>query len=139
MNQTNSATKQFRTEIVISYVLRVGVILCATIIALGVLLTWTNSKSFDHFSEHTLPALTSGQVISDISFPQSAAEFYAGLTTLNPSVIIAFGLFLLILLPVVRVALTVVLFFLERDYAYLSITLFVLCVLLSGLIFGKTL
>lgn len=133
------SAKLLQTELIISYVLRIGVIICAFVIALGVFLTWINGSALQQFSENTLPTLLSGQTISAIEIPQSATEFGTALVALHPNAVIAIGLLLLIALPIVRVALTVFLFLFERDYVYFGITLFVLAVLLSGIIFGRAL
>ncbi len=130
--------KLLRTELIISNLLRYGVILCGGIIALGVLLSWLNAPNLHRFSAATLPALISGEQVN-IEVPRSLAEFSAHLSAFDPSAIIALGLLFLIALPTVRVALTVVLFFIERDFTYFVITLIVLTVLLSGMILGKAL
>lgn len=131
--------KLLRTELVISNVLRIGVIVCGLVISLGLILTWLNASALNQFSLDTLPTLLSGQTVSAADVPRSILEFGSALTAFHPSAIIALGLLLLIALPIVRVALTVFIFLFERDYIYLGITLFVLAVLLSGIIFGKAL
>ncbi|GEM_PF-907055 len=47
------------------------------------------------------------------------------------------GIVLLIALPIARVAVTLVIFFVQRDFIYVGITAFVLVVLLLGLTLGK--
>ena len=136
---SKKSEKLIQTEIVISNLLRWGVILCGCIIALGLISSWFNAAALHRFSADTLPALVSGQAVSAIEIPRSFAEFGAGLSAFDPSAIIALGLIFLIALPTLRVALTVILFLIERDYAYLVITLFVLSVLLSGIFLGKAL
>ncbi len=54
----------------------------------------------------------------------------------KPYSIIAFGIILLIATPVVRVAMSVLFFFSQRDWLYVAITLFVLAVLLGSLFTG---
>ena len=131
------AGRLINTEIVIAYVLRVGVISCAVIISFGVLLSWINPQSLQRFSENVLPALTAGREVTDVEIPYNALQFFGGIASLSSTTIIAFGLFLLDSSSNYARCITVVLFFLERDYTYLVITLFVLTVLLSGLFFGK--
>lgn len=77
--------------------------------------------------------------MTSAEIPRSASQLGAGIAALQAEAIIALGLLLLIALPIVRVALTVLLFLFERDYVYLAITFFVLTVLLSGVFFGKAL
>jgi uncharacterized membrane protein len=54
----------------------------------------------------------------------------------KPYAIIGFGMLLLIATPVIRVALSVVFFLVQRDWLYVAITLFVLAVLLLSLVAG---
>ncbi|MGH7621340.1 MAG: DUF1634 domain-containing protein [Gemmatimonadaceae bacterium] len=49
---------------------------------------------------------------------------------------VQFGLLLLILTPIVRVAFTLVAFVLQRDGTYIVVTAIVLALLLFGLVFG---
>jgi uncharacterized membrane protein len=131
--------KLLQTELVIGNVLRIGVIICGFVITIGLILTWLNAPALNQFSLDTLPTLLSGQTVSTADVPRSITEFRSALTAFHPSAVIALGLLLLIALPTVRVALTVFIFLFERDYVYLGITLFVLVILLSGIIFGKVL
>jgi uncharacterized membrane protein len=112
-------------EVAIAYVLRGGVALSGFFIALGLAL-----KLFEKGNSQTLISqLLSGQALNTA---QTLAPW-------QPDYVITIGLILLIALPVVRVAMTVFLFLKEKDYTYLAITLFVLCVLLVGVVFGKNL
>jgi uncharacterized membrane protein len=54
----------------------------------------------------------------------------------KPYAIIGFGTLLLIATPVLRVALSVVFFLVQRDWLYVGITVFVLAVLLLSLVAG---
>lgn len=56
----------------------------------------------------------------------------------DPTAIISLGLLVLILTPVLRVASTVVYFFLRRDSTYLAVTGFVMLVLIVGFLLGST-
>jgi uncharacterized membrane protein len=104
-----------QAEIAIAWVLRGGVALAGALIALGL-----------------FARLLSGEAPPILS-PLS------GLHGLGPDSLMTLGLLVLIALPVVRVAMTVILFVVERDYIYLAITGFVLFVLLFGLFFGNAL
>lgn len=141
MKQTSSGTSSskelFQAEFIISYVLRVGVILCASIIIFGLVLSWIDASSLSRFSKETLPALSSGKIITGVEIPRTPGEFSSGIINLHSDVIIALGLLLLIALPIVRVGLTVLIFIIERDFIYLSITLFVFSILVAGLFLGK--
>jgi len=111
------------TELLISYVLRLGVYTAALVIASGMLLTVATGDS--GYPAHT--------------FPSSIPAVLAGIKELKPAAIISFGLLLLIATPVIRVGLSVILFFKEGDYLYTGITLFVLSILLFSLILGQAL
>jgi uncharacterized membrane protein len=56
---------------------------------------------------------------------------------LKPYAIIALGLLILIAIPVMRVAVLVVTFIVERDWLYVAITAFVLLVLLTSFAIGE--
>lgn len=113
-----------RAELFISNVLRHGVLLCAFFLAMGLGLAFAKGVVID-FSPRPVMTVPS--------------EIFSGLAVFNPEAWIATGLFLLVALPIVRVALTVGLFWIERDKVYLAITLLVLAVLLTSLFFGKAL
>lgn len=131
--------KLVRTELAIAFVLRFGVLLCGLIIMVGVVLTWLNPASLHTFAQDVLPRLVSGAMVDNSGVPRRIPDLVSGLIAFHPAVVISCGLLLLILLPVTRVAMTVVLFLFEGDYLYFFITFFVLTILLSGLIFGKAL
>ena len=61
-----------------------------------------------------------------------------GIRSGDPTAIISLGLLALIITPVLRVASTVVYFFMKRDLTYLAITSFVLLVLVAGFLLGNT-
>ncbi len=110
-----------KTELFISKFLKYGVITSGTVITLGfILFVATGTSGYD-----------------DGSFPLELHQIALGLISLKPYSIIQSGLILLILLPVMRVALSVVLFFRERDFLYVKITLLVLMILLVSFLIGK--
>jgi uncharacterized membrane protein len=71
--------------------------------------------------------------------PSSLTAFFHAASYADPTVIVSLGLILLILLPVVRVGITILVFVVERDRVYVAITAIVFAVLLFGLAFGKAL
>lgn len=119
----NDNEKLVNTEVFISSSLRFGVYLSAVVIALGLILFFVTG--------------TSGY--AEATFPTSVAAVMSGLTQLKPAALISFGLFLLIATPVFRVAASVGLFLLQKDYLYTVMTLFVLVILLMSFAFGKAL
>ncbi len=107
-----------RLEIIVGNLLRVGVVLAATVVAAGA--AWYLAVY--------------GET------PVSYAHFHRGPTQLRtiaslpgPLIVIEAGLILLIFTPVARVAFALFAFYLERDRAYVGITLVVLLVLLFSI------
>ena len=121
-NQHDALVRQ--AELIISYVLRGGVLLSAAVIVLGALIFYVRylngSLAFD-----------SG--VFPHSFGAVAQEVAQG----NPLAIIVAGLLLLLITPVVRVAVSIVAFLLERDWLYTVITVIVLAILIISFLLGK--
>jgi uncharacterized membrane protein len=107
-------------ELAIAWVLRGGVALSGLFVAVGLFLRIFEPGN----SQQMITQLLAGQ-----PFPSTVGQ---------PDSIIKIGLMILIALPILRVAMTVFLFLKEKDYVYLAITLFVLSVLMTGVIFGKS-
>ncbi|CAA7602924.1 Protein of unknown function DUF1634 [Acididesulfobacillus acetoxydans] len=113
----------FDAELFISSSLRFGVYFSAIVMALGLVLLFVRGAS-------GYPA--------DV-FPTSLPLLWAGLLLFKPAAIITLGLVLLIATPVFRVAASVLLFLMEKDHLYTFITLFVLAVLITSFLIGKSL
>ncbi|WP_432708849.1 DUF1634 domain-containing protein, partial [Pedobacter sp.] len=58
---------------------------------------------------------------------------FTGLKSMDSAAIIQFGTLLLIFTPIMRVVFSVFSFLIEKDYLYVLIGLFVLCVILFSL------
>src|SRR5450432_4347615 len=100
----------------IGWVLQGGVIISATLILLGLFL---------------LPTRPGGLSITRLlNFPQTLDEVRVGLLTWHAQAFIALGLLVLIATPVARVAVSILVFTLERDRKYIIITIAVLAILL---------
>jgi len=117
-----SAKEEFTAKL-IGWILQGGVMLSASIILIGLLM---------------LPLRPGGfSVQRFLSFPQTLSQVWAGLLVLHPQAIIALGLLLLIATPVLRVAVSIVAFALERDLRFVVITALVLAILLlSNVLLG---
>ena len=114
--QKVSADKEKLAANLIGWVLRGGVILSASIILIGFLM---------------LPLRPGGLSVQRfLSFPQTLGQVWAGLLTLHPQAIITLGLLLLIATPIMRVAVSIVVFALEGDRRFVVITVLVLAILL---------
>jgi uncharacterized membrane protein len=112
-----------RAELIISNVLRGGVLLSAGLIAVGVILYYAQ-----YFAN-------GGHAASEI--PRTLGAVVGGLGRLDPVSVIATGLLVLLATPVVRVAVSIVAFALERDRAYVIITSLVLLILLISFFSGR--
>jgi uncharacterized membrane protein len=111
-----STDKEKLAANIIGWVLQGGVILSASIILIGFLM---------------LPLRPGGfSVQRFLSFPQTLGQVWAGLLVLHPQAIITLGLLLLIATPIMRVAVSIVVFALERDRRFVVITVLVLAILL---------
>jgi uncharacterized membrane protein len=117
---TDCTENLVKAELAIAFVLRYGVLVCGACLGLATALAIFGPSG--GLGAH--PSLTVSGLV-------------AGLAALEPDAIASLGILLLILLPVLRVGMTVVLFLLERDYLYFAISTFVFVVLVFGLIYGK--
>jgi uncharacterized membrane protein len=114
-----------QTELIISNVLRGGVLLSAAVISVGSFLFYIH-----YFS-------VAGHTVDTAVFPHSLASVARGLVQGDPVAIIVLGLLLLLATPVVRVAVSIVAFGLERDWRYVVISTIVLLILLISFVLGK--
>ena len=127
-----------RMERLISAVLRGGVLLSAAVILFGVLLlALTRETGYALLLPHHLSDILAFHPATGPGyFPTAPATVLRGALAGKPYAIIGLGMLLLIATPVVRVALSVVFFLVERDWLYVGITVFVLTVLLLSLVAG---
>ena len=121
-----------RVEIVISWVLRVGVVTSLAIVVAGLVLI------FVHHPE----LLTSTTRLHDLTqrgavFPHTLSDVFQGLIRTRGEATVAFGLLLLILTPVTRVAVSILAFLYQRDRVFTFITLTVLIILLMSFVIGR--
>lgn len=112
-----------RTNDMISWLLQIGVIVSSIIIIIGLLLTLLQ------------PGALTNQSLTN--FPHTLDQFFAGLLRLQPLAVIMLGLAILIATPILRVAFSILAFYLERDYRYVIITCIVLALLILGMLLGK--
>ena len=108
-------------ELVLSRVLQFGVTLAALIVACGLILLLTTGHS--GYTPHGYPAYISAVA--------------SGLVQGKPYAWIATGLLVLLFTPVLRVAVSLVAFVVERDHIYVLVTVFVLTVLVSSFLLGS--
>jgi uncharacterized membrane protein len=120
-----------RTEILISRVLRTGVVLSLTLIVLGTFLSFIHHPEYIS-SPDALLRLThpSGAV------PHTLSDVLSGLRDLRGQAVVALGLLLLIATPVLRVAVSIVAFTRQGDRIFTFITAVVLGILLLSFALG---
>lgn len=125
MSSSSQDSLIHQAELVISNVLRWGVFISAFIMFLGLgdfYLQYLTRPSFSALSH---------------PYPHDLAALGTGLTRLDPAAIMVLGLLLLLATPVLRVAVSIVAFGLERDWRYVGITALVLFILVMSFLFGK--
>jgi uncharacterized membrane protein len=121
-----------RAERLISTVLRVGVLASLATILLGTVI------AFAHHPEY----ITSPRELLHLSrpsesFPHTLRSVLIGLAGLRGQAIVVLGLLMLIATPVVRVAVSILLFLEEGDMTYVAITSTVLALLVLSFIIGS--
>ncbi len=114
-------------EQVVGRMLQLGVLLAAIVVLIGAVLLL-----LQHGSEPVSYVAFSGEP----ERLRSVAGIVRGALTMQSDAVVQLGLLLLIATPIARVALTLVAFAIQRDRAYVVITLIVLALLLYGLVFG---
>jgi uncharacterized membrane protein len=128
--------ESLRIELFIARLLRWGVILSFVIVAFGIgAVIVTGQTGYQQIRLDDVNSIVQYRVTPD--FPNSIRDVWSGLLALKPYSIIALGLLVLIAIPVMRVAVSVVAFMLERDWLYVWITAFVLLVLLASFAIGE--
>ena len=118
-------------EKLISVTLRSGVMISIAVIVIGVTFTFAHHPAY--FSSR--PAL--GELIDARSnFTSTIGDVLLGARLLRGQAIVMLGILLLIATPVVRVAISIVLFAMQRDRRFVVITSAVLVLLLISLVTG---
>ncbi len=112
---------------VISTLLVIGVALSAAVLAAGLALLAVSGQTGYH--DVLTPELLVARQ-GTVAFPRTIGGVLQGVLDLKPFAVIELGALLLIATPVLRVAVSVVLFSAERDRVYVAITLVVLFLLL---------
>jgi len=121
-----------RVEVLNSNLLRVGVLTSMALILVGLVLMFVHHPSYLRSAE-ALQRLTS----PGAAFPQTFPDVVAGLREWHGQSVVVLGLLVLIVTPILRVALSIVLFALERDHAFVVITTAVLTILIASFFLGK--
>ena len=117
----NPSKKLNEAEVFVSQSLRVGVLISATVIFIGLMLFLSGGDS--GYPGH--------------SYPTTLKDILLGTWSLKPFAIILTGLVLLIFTPIMRVGVSILVFLKEEDWLYVGISSTVFLILLSSFFFGK--
>lgn len=119
-------------EIWVSYVLRAGVVVSLILIVTGAIVTLV--RHWEYFtSASSLKVLTG----AGVHFPRDLRAIAASALAGRGRGLVMAGLFALICTPVVRVAMTLLVFLFERDKAYVILSAIVLALLTVSFLTGK--
>lgn len=121
-----------RAELIISAVLRVGVGSSLLVVVAGSLLTFLHHPEYIS-SASDLSRLTQ----PGAAVPHTLREVVRGIVNLQGQSVVAAGLLLLILTPVLRVGVSILAFRVQRDRTYVLITSAVLVLLLLSFVLGR--
>ena len=128
----NAERRVRSVELLISNLLRTGVIVSLAIIVCGTVL------SFVHHPEYALSSAALQRLTQPgAAFPHTLRDVVAGVRGLRGQALVTVGLLLLIATPVVRVGVSILAFFYQRDRIFTLITTVVLCLLLLSFVLGK--
>jgi uncharacterized membrane protein len=122
-----------RAELIISGVLRIGVMASVLLIVAGTLLTFVHHREYVSSPTELARLTRPGSAV-----PQTLRAVLGGVLDLRGQSIVAAGLLLLILTPVVRVATSILAFIAQRDRRYVLITSAVLLLLLLSFGLGRS-
>jgi uncharacterized membrane protein len=121
-----------KVELLISSILRVGVVSSFLIILFGVCVTFTRHP--DYVSSPLELRRVAGQ---NPNFPHNLKDTWKGITQFRGQAIVIAGLLLLIAIPVIRVAVSVVAFAVQKDPLFVALTSIVLALLIVSFFLGK--
>ena len=119
-------------ELVISTLLRAGVVISLAIVVAGLALSFAHHR--EYWTSHSMlkQITTPGRVV-----PHSIGDVVSGVAEFKGEAVIALGLLLLIATPVLRVAVSIVVFLLDHDWLFVVITTFVLAMLILSFFLGR--
>lgn len=121
-----------RVELVLSHLLRGGVIISLLVIITGTVLSFVHHPGYLQ-AQGDLPRLTQPGAV----FPHTLTDVGHALQQGQGQAVVMVGLLLLIITPILRVAVSILAFIYERDYTFVLITSGVLLILLLSFVLGK--
>ncbi len=122
-----------RMELLVSYLLRGGVIVSIVLVFLGTCLTYVHHPDYATATRpvHDVPAVAK-------DFPHTVGETLTALSEGRGQGFILLGLLVLLLTPVLRVAASIGAFAWQRDWRFVVVTTVVLVILIVSFFLGKT-
>jgi len=119
-------------EVFIGKLLRYGVLLSCAITIIGGVIYMFQHRSLPDYSP-----IPDGQPFPGVEhYLRELSTIIPRMLSLDGAAIIQFGVCVLIATPIIRVAVSILAFLIEKDYLYVVITLIVLCIILTNMIFG---
>jgi uncharacterized membrane protein len=110
--------------------LRTILTLAMLVLAAGLVLTVTSSR---HYFVERYHEVQRGHLVGSEKFPNFGRNILAG----KPHAVLTLGLFVLTLVPLLRVAFCFLFFIKERDFTYVALTAYVLAGLVLGILLGR--
>lgn len=120
VNKNNAAKEMAKIEITIGKIMRIGVLIAAIFMLLGI----------------AILLITSNSGYSNNSFPTSIIAIIKGIASMKAYAFMMAGTFFLILTPVLRVIVSIYAFWKEKDMTYVYITSTVLLILFISFLIG---
>jgi uncharacterized membrane protein len=121
-----------KVELLISVILRTGVIASLLIVLIGLVLSFTHHPAYFNSNSMLKQITTPGRLV-----PHTLHEVLTGTLHLKGEALITAGLLLLIATPVIRVAISIFIFIAEKDLPFVLATTFVLAMLILSFFLGK--
>ena len=130
--QPPSADLVRKVELLISHLLRTGVVSSLLVVVAGLVISFVHHPGYLHSQAEMRQVISTGHPSW-----HSLGELWDGLLHFRGEAIIMAGLLLLIATPVMRVAVSIAAFIVERDMIFVVVTTFVLAMLILSFILGK--
>jgi uncharacterized membrane protein len=127
----NDSEKARQVEILISVLLRVGVVVSLIVIAFGTAITFFHHPNYATSSSELQRLTKPGG-----AFPHAIKQTIQGVKELQGRAIVVLGLLLLIATPVMRVAVSIFAFVYEKDRFFVIVTSIVLGLLMLSFFVG---
>ena len=124
--------KSRQVELLLSNLLRIGVVTSLTIVVIGTIVSFVRHPDY-LFSKTELHRLTA----RDSAFPNTLSESVTAVLHGQGRGIVIVGILLLVATPVMRVAVSILAFVYEKDLIFVLITSTVLALLLLSFVLGR--